>query len=92
MVRFRFTAGAGIFLFATVSRTALEPTQLSIHPVEGFWCEGHNYLPPSSDGISNAWASVLLLWPQDFVLRRRDCFTTYISLWIYRPCKSVPIL
>jgi hypothetical protein len=55
--------GQGIFLFATMSRLALEPTQTPIHWVPGVlflevkWpgCEA-DHLPPSSAKVKNAWS------------------------------------
>jgi hypothetical protein len=58
----RFPAGMGIFLFTTVSRTALRPTQPPIQWVQGDHSLGvkrprreADHSPPSSARIKNAW-------------------------------------
>jgi hypothetical protein len=61
----QFSAGAkmGIFLFATMSRPGLGPTQTPIQCVSGIlipevkWL-GHeaDHLPPSSSEIKNVWS------------------------------------
>jgi hypothetical protein len=58
-----FLAGAGIFLFTTVSRTALGSTQPSIQWVPGVLSLGlklpereADHSPPSSVEVKNAWS------------------------------------
>jgi hypothetical protein len=58
--------GLGIFLFTTVSGTALGPTQLPIQWVPGAVSLGvkrlgreASYSPPSSDEVKNAWSYTL---------------------------------
>jgi hypothetical protein len=61
--RVRFPAGLGIFLFITVSRTALGPTQPPIQCVSGALSLGvkrpgreADHSPPSSADVKNAWS------------------------------------
>jgi hypothetical protein len=59
----RFSAGAGIFLFATASRPALRPTQPpvqwipgAISPVVKLPGREADHSPPSSAEVKNAWS------------------------------------
>jgi hypothetical protein len=61
--RVRFPGGLGNFLFTTVSRTALGPTQLPIQWVLGALSLGvkrpereADHSPPSSAEVKNAWS------------------------------------
>jgi hypothetical protein len=63
VLRFESRWGLGIFLFTTVSRTALEPTQPPIPWVPGALSLGvkrpgreADHSPPSSAEVKNAWS------------------------------------
>jgi hypothetical protein len=83
--------GLGIFLFATVSRTALGPTQHPIQRVPGVVSVGikrpareADHSPPSSAEVKNAWSYtstpqyVFMTW---YLVKNRDNFTFYIYLY-----------
>jgi hypothetical protein len=84
----------GIFLFTTVSRTALEPTQPRIQWVPGALslgvkrpgCEA-DHSPPSSAEVKNAWSYtstpqyVFMAW---CLVKHRDNFTfTFNFIWLW---------
>jgi hypothetical protein len=94
----RFPVGLGIFLFTTVSRTALGLTQPPIQWVPGALSLGVKRLgleadhsPPSSVEVKNAWSYtstpqyVFMAW---CLVKHRDNFTFYLVVQ-YISCVNI---
>jgi hypothetical protein len=83
--RVRFPAGAGYFLFATASETALGPTQPPIQWVPGALSlhvkrpgREADYSPPSSAEVKNAWSYTSIphyVFMSSCLVKHRDMFT-----------------
>jgi hypothetical protein len=86
---FDFRQGLGIFLFTTVSRTALGPTQPPIQWIPGVFPgvkqlgREADHSPPTSAGVKNAWnytftsQYTFMAW---CLVKHRDNFTFYLHI------------
>jgi hypothetical protein len=96
VLRFDSRRGLGIFLFITVSRTALGPTQPPIQWIPAALSLGvkrprheADYSPPSSAEVKNTWSYtstppyVFMAW---CLVKYRDNFTLYFTISVDDSC------
>jgi hypothetical protein len=83
-------AAAGIFLFGSITRSVLGPTNLTVKKYQGFFPLQHesNYLALSSDEFNNAWSftSALTIRYHSFMIRSRK-YSRLTSRWFLKNCQ-----